>query len=88
YETANGIKGQEVGNVKKASSPDSNDVIISNGSFSYTAPDGTPISVSYTADDVGGFQPRGDHLPTPPPIPPEIQKALDFLASLPPSSRR
>lgn len=27
---------------------------------------------------------QGDHLPTPPPIPPAIQKALDYLASLPP----
>ncbi|KAG4077010.1 hypothetical protein HA402_015997 [Bradysia odoriphaga] len=79
YETANGIKGQEVGTVKKATDPDSSDVIISSGSVSYTAPDGTVINLTYEADDVNGFQPKGDHLPTPPPIPPEIQKALGMV---------
>ncbi|KAJ0179910.1 hypothetical protein K1T71_004501 [Dendrolimus kikuchii] len=28
----------------------------------------------------------GEHLPTPPPIPPAIQKALDYLKSLPPQT--
>lgn len=50
------------------------------GSFSYTAPDGTEIKVSYTADE-NGFVPVGDHLPTPPPIPPEIQKSLEENAA-------
>lgn len=88
YETANGIRGQEQGTLKRASSPDTSDVIIASGSITYTAPDGQVISLSYAADDENGFQPQGDHLPTPPPIPPQIQKALDYLASLPPASRR
>jgi Insect cuticle protein len=88
YETANGIKAQETGTLKKATGPDTSDVIIADGSYSYTAPDGTLISLTYKADDEGGFQPVGDHLPTPPPIPPAIQKALDYIASLPPSTRR
>lgn len=58
YETANGIKGEEVGTLKKASNPDSSDVIIAQGSFSYTAPDGTLISLNYAADDENGFQPK------------------------------
>lgn len=58
YETANGIKGEETGSLKKATNPDSTDVIIAQGSYSYTAPDGTLISLNYAADDVGGFQPR------------------------------
>lgn len=84
YETENGIKADETGSLKKASSPDSNDVIVAQGTFSYTAPDGTVINLSYTADDENGFRPEGAHLPTPPPIPPAIQKALDYIASLPP----
>lgn len=86
--------------MKKATNPESSDVIVSSGSYSYTAPDGTVISLTYAADDEGGFQPKvsvldwivfygkvvlafvcisyiiffydlkGDHLPTPPPIPP------------------
>lgn len=88
YETANGIKVDETGTVKKASSPDSTDVVISQGSFSYTNPEGQLISVQYVADDVGGFQATGDHLPTPPPIPAAIQKALDYVASIPVSQRQ
>ncbi|XP_055838437.1 endocuticle structural glycoprotein ABD-4-like [Episyrphus balteatus] len=85
YETANGIKGEETGTLKKATSADTSDVIIAQGSSSYTSPEGNLISLTYTADDVNGFVPSGDHLPTPPPIPPAIQKALDYLLSLPPS---
>lgn len=50
------------------------------GSFSYTAPDGTEIKLEYTADE-NGFVPKGDHLPTPPPIPPEILKSLEENAA-------
>lgn len=53
------------------------------GQYQYQTPDGQLIKVVYTADE-NGFRPQGDHLPTPPPIPPEIQKALDLLATLPP----
>ncbi|CAK1553607.1 unnamed protein product [Leptosia nina] len=84
YETENGIKADETGTLKKASGPDSNDVIVAQGAFSYTAPDGTVINLNYVADDENGFRPEGAHLPTPPPIPPAIQKALDYLATLPP----
>lgn len=52
------------------------------------SPEGNLISLTYTADDENGFQPQGDHLPTPPPIPPAIQKALDYILSLPPQKTR
>ncbi|OWR51052.1 endocuticle structural glycoprotein ABD-4-like [Danaus plexippus] len=84
YETENGIKADETGTLKKASSPDTSDVIVAQGAFSYTAPDGTVINLNYIADDENGFKAEGAHLPTPPPIPPAIQKALDYLATLPP----
>lgn len=45
------------------------------GGFSYTSPDGQQVHISYTADE-NGFVPQGSHIPTPPPIPEEIQKAI------------
>ena len=84
FEADNGIKAEETGTLKKASGPDASDVIIAQGAYSYTAPDGTVINLNYIADDENGFKPEGAHLPTPPPIPPAIQKALDYLATLPP----
>lgn len=59
---------------------DSADVIVQSGSYSYIAPDGTLISVSYVADE-NGFQAFGDHLPTPPPIPESILNSLNTLQS-------
>lgn len=53
---------------------------VAEGSFSYSSPEGESISLTYIADE-NGFQPQGDHLPTPPPIPIEIQEALDMLAA-------
>jgi len=47
------------------------------GSFSYTGSDGAQYSISYTADE-NGFHPQGAHLPTPPPIPPEIQRGVEL----------
>lgn len=47
------------------------------GSFSYTGLDGMQYSITYTADEYG-FHPQGAHLPTPPPIPPEIQRGVEL----------
>nr|CAI5840093.1 unnamed protein product [Callosobruchus analis] len=80
FETGNGIVAQEQGQIKNAGSE--NEAAEVQGSFQYQAPDGTPISMNYIANE-GGFQPQGDHLPTPPPIPPAIQRALEWIAAHP-----
>ncbi|XP_067645839.1 endocuticle structural glycoprotein SgAbd-8 [Eurosta solidaginis] len=79
YETGNGIMAQESGYLKNADDP-CKAHIAAEGSFSYTGPEGQSFVVTYTADE-NGFQPQGEHLPTPPPIPPEIQDALDKIAA-------
>ncbi|RZC36720.1 Chitin bind 4 domain containing protein [Asbolus verrucosus] len=90
YETGNSITAEEQGFLKNAGQPEQ-EAQVAQGQFQYTSPEGQVIQVSYIADE-NGFQPQGEHLPTPPPIPAAIQKALDFLATLPstpePSRRR
>lgn len=75
YETSNGIAAQESG--APAQLPGGEQAERAQGSYSYTAPDGTPVQVSYLADE-NGFQPQGNVLPTPPPIPLAIQRSLEF----------
>ncbi|KAJ8717019.1 hypothetical protein PYW08_005418 [Mythimna loreyi] len=68
YETENGIYGEESGVATNG--------VQAQGGYSYTGDDGKVYSVRYTADE-NGFQPQGDHLPTAPPVPEEILKALE-----------
>jgi len=44
----------------------------------YISPEGQKITLTWTADE-NGFVPKGDHLPTPPPIPAEIASMLSTL---------
>lgn len=81
-ETANGIVAQEQGQLKSPAEKDGQPIEEVQGFFQYTANDGTPIRVQYTANE-NGFQPQGDHIPTPPAIPPAIQRSLDYLAAHP-----
>ncbi|XP_011500245.1 PREDICTED: endocuticle structural glycoprotein SgAbd-2-like [Ceratosolen solmsi marchali] len=78
YDTENGISVSEQGR----SSKKGHQVEVVQGQYSYTAPDGSPILVTYVADE-NGFQARGAHLPTPPPIPVAIQRALAYNAAHP-----
>lgn len=73
FEAGNGIKAEEKGRQKELA--DGAGTVVE-GSFSYPGPDGNLISITYTADE-NGFVPKGDHLPTPPPIPEQIRKALE-----------
>ncbi|GJQ69753.1 hypothetical protein Trydic_g22315 [Trypoxylus dichotomus] len=84
YETANGITAEEQGFLKNAGQPEE-EAQVAQGQYQYTDPDGQLIQLSYIADE-NGFQPQGDHIPTPPPIPAAIQRALEVLATLPASN--
>ncbi|KAK7085908.1 hypothetical protein SK128_013021 [Halocaridina rubra] len=73
-ETANGIVLTDSG------APGANGAINSQGSFSYTAPDGTPVRVTYVANE-NGFQPQSNLLPVAPAFPHPIpQFVLDQIA--------
>ncbi|KAH8367281.1 hypothetical protein KR200_009406, partial [Drosophila serrata] len=67
FETSNGIAQQEQGVGGYYAS----------GSSQYYTPEGQLIQLTYTADE-NGFQPQGEHLPTPPPIPEAILKSLEW----------
>ncbi|XP_054263940.1 endocuticle structural glycoprotein SgAbd-1-like isoform X2 [Macrosteles quadrilineatus] len=77
YETGNNIVAEETGFLKNVGVKDQ-EALVQHGSYSYTSPDGQLITVHYTADE-GGFRAEGAHLPTPPPVPEEIQKSLDLI---------
>lgn len=74
YETSNGISAQEHGYVKNARSKE-HETQVAEGYYSYIGKDGKKITVHYSADE-NGFRAHGDHLPTPPPVPKEIQESL------------
>ncbi|XP_034250419.1 endocuticle structural glycoprotein ABD-4-like [Thrips palmi] len=80
YETGNGIQAQEQGRLNNVGTPDEGNSV--QGSFSYTGPDAVQYAVQYTADNEG-FVAQGAHLPTPPPIPAELARALEEAARQP-----
>ncbi|XP_017785733.1 PREDICTED: endocuticle structural glycoprotein SgAbd-2-like, partial [Nicrophorus vespilloides] len=78
YETGNGISRQEQGYIKNKGDK-KHETLVQQGSITYHDEHGHPITLTYIADE-HGFQPQGSHLPTPPPIPAEIAKALEEKA--------
>lgn len=81
FEADNGISAQEQG--RPGSGKEA--AVEAQGAFQYTAPDGSPISLTYVADE-NGFQPQGAHLPvgpTPPPIPEYILRSIEYNAAHP-----
>ncbi|KAL0266838.1 UNVERIFIED_CONTAM: hypothetical protein PYX00_009275 [Menopon gallinae] len=56
YQTGNDIQAEESGYVKNAGQEE-NEIQVAQGSYSYVAPDGQRITVTYTADE-NGFVPQ------------------------------
>ncbi|XP_034250886.1 endocuticle structural glycoprotein SgAbd-3-like [Thrips palmi] len=74
YETENRIQASAQG--RPGNGPPGEEGTNVVGQFSFVAPDdGQTYSVQYTADE-NGFVPQGAHLPTPPPLPEAIVRAL------------
>lgn len=70
FESSNGIASSEAGVAGQ----------VVQGSTTWIAKNGEPLAISFIADE-NGYRPTGYHLPTPPPIPLAIQRALDHLAT-------
>lgn len=81
YDTENGISASEV-NVPHPAGPDGSLAPSVQGGYAYTAPDGQPISITYTAGEQG-FVAQGASIPVPPPIPEEILRSLEWNAAHP-----
>ncbi|XP_055919250.1 endocuticle structural glycoprotein SgAbd-3-like [Eupeodes corollae] len=79
-ETAGGTKITQEGHLKHTSGVEDSEVV--EGEFLFKGDDGKEYDVKYTADE-NGYQPQGEHLPTPPPIPEAIQRALQYIAAHP-----
>ncbi|XP_055845753.1 pupal cuticle protein Edg-78E-like [Episyrphus balteatus] len=71
FETSNGISVQEKGNAAGVS-----------GAAQWISEEGVPIQLEYTADE-DGFHPSGAHLPTPPPVPEAIVRAIEYIRTHP-----
>ncbi|XP_062132243.1 larval cuticle protein 4-like [Drosophila sulfurigaster albostrigata] len=78
-ELADGQKQLQKGQLKSVGEEQA---LVQQGEFGWTAPEGNPISVSYVADE-NGYQPVAEHLPTPPPIPAHILKAIEYIQTHP-----
>ncbi|XP_015595822.1 larval cuticle protein LCP-17 [Cephus cinctus] len=79
WESENGIKVQEQGTLKHV---EDQDVSVVNGDVSWTDNDGKSIHLTYVADE-NGFQPQGEHIPTPHPMPQSVIRALEYIAAHP-----
>lgn len=76
YETENNIEAEETGKLFNKGSD--LEALRANGFFKYTGPDNVVYSLSYTADE-NGFVAEGKHLPTDPPLPEALVRALEKL---------
>ena len=73
FQTSNGIAYSESGLGGQ----------VSNGASAYYDPQGGLHELSWTAD-ADGYRPTGRDLPTPPPIPSHVIRALEYIRTHPP----
>uniref|UniRef100_A0A182F695 Uncharacterized protein n=1 Tax=Anopheles albimanus TaxID=7167 RepID=A0A182F695_ANOAL len=78
YANENNIEAAESGRIDNRNTDD--ETLRAKGYYEYVGDDGQKYRVDYVADE-NGFQPVGDHLPTPPPVPEEIARALEYISS-------
>ncbi|XP_039964256.1 larval cuticle protein 4 [Bactrocera tryoni] len=52
------------------------------GYFRHYSPEGKFVQIIYVADE-NGYQPQSDALPTPPPVPAHIQRAIEYIRAHP-----
>ncbi|XP_026750982.1 larval cuticle protein LCP-22-like [Galleria mellonella] len=78
FETDNGIAAQEQGTPRDFGGNPPIIPDVAQGSFSWVSPEGEQVSISYVADE-NGYQPQGNAIPTPPPVPPQIARALEYI---------
>lgn len=76
YETENNIVAEETGKLENQGTDA--EAIRAKGFFKYTGPDNVVYSIGYTADE-NGFVAEGKHIPTEPPLPEAIVKAIEDL---------
>ena len=67
YLSGDGTTFNEQGALKPNADGTDN-VLVKQGSFSYTSPEGNPVQLTYVADEFG-FRPEGSHLPVAPAVP-------------------
>ncbi|CAB3221341.1 unnamed protein product [Arctia plantaginis] len=80
-ETDNGISAQAQGTPRDFGGNPPIIPVVIQGGFAWSSPDGKPVSISYEADE-NGYRAFGDAIPTSPPIPAYIARAVEYLTKL------